>query len=492
MIKEYNQKDTIVALATFPAASALGVIKISGKKSIAILTKIFLPKKKKDMRKVRTFTLHYGYIVERSKIQNPRSQINPKSKIPNEKIRYTIYDIRHTNIIDEVLVSVMRVPHSYTCEDVVEISSHGGTLLLNKIIELILSCGARMALPGEFTYRALVNGRIDFFQAEGIRHLVSAKSEEELSLAVRQLCGKTTDNNILEIRQALKEILVLTESYISFPQDQGALDFSQVKEKLRKVNQDLKSLLENVSQAKRVAEGFRCVICGRANVGKSTIFNRLLREEKVIVSRYPGTTRDVIEETLSLGGVTLKILDTAGILDAKDLITKKAIDKTNQAFSQADLVILVLDGARKLTRDDLTLIARTKDKNVLIVINKSDLKQKVDLSRLKKIVPGKAQVKISAARDKNILALEKAVLKILPKSEVKRENVLFLNQYQQQVLSKVEGNLKEAIEFLQNGYTIDFVHSSLEQAVLEFGKISGQVLSEEVLESVFSQFCIGK
>jgi len=276
-LKNYNTGETIAAIATFPSKSALGVIKISGKKSIRIIHRIFVTKNKKDIRKAKTYTLHYGWIVDRKKSSGQK-------------------------ITDEVLVSVMRAPHSYTCEDVVEISSHGGIIALNEILNLILRCGARLAQPGEFTYRAFLNGRIDLLQAEGIRNIVEAKTDKALQAAVSQLKGDSF-NRFKKIKEAIKSVFLLTEADINFPEDDTAAESSRIKDKIKKINAEMKSILEADKKSKIAKDGLRCVICGKANAGKSTLFNCLLQEERVIVSEIPGTTRDAVEETINVRGV---------------------------------------------------------------------------------------------------------------------------------------------------------------------------------------------
>ena len=461
-IKDYNTKDTIAAIATFPAKSALGVIKISGKKSLPIISKIFMPQKKKDIKKVKTYTLHYGWIAQNGK---------------------------KSEVVDEVVVSVMRSPSSYTKEDVVEISSHGGTLVLSKILERVLSQGARLALPGEFTYRAVVGGRIDLLQAESIRDIVEAKSEEGLQLAMRQLKGENS-KRIDKLKEKLKNLFIETEALISFPEDDVNIPLGKIKKELKEIAKSVSGFLAGSQEAKVLREGLKCVICGKTNAGKSTLFNRLLKEERVIVSRYVGTTRDVVEETINIRGVPLRIYDTAGILEPKDLVARKAIEKSAKTFSEADLVILVLDGSKRLGKDDYFLLDKIKDKNAIFIINKSDLTQKIQLDKLSSFLGPK--VKMSALRNKGLKELEEAVFKSVYKTGVSREDVIFLNQYQRQTLSAVEKSILGAYQYMEKGYTIDFINFALKESLDNLAKLSGQVLADEVLHSIFSNFCIGK
>ena len=476
-IKDYNTKDTIAAIATYPASSALGVIKISGKRAFPIISKIFSSQKKKDIKKAKTHTLHYGWI--RNGIKGSSSK-GPGARVQGQG---------GNGVLDEVLVSIMRSPFSYTREDVVEISSHGGTLVLNKILERILDEGARLALPGEFSYRAVKEGRIDLLQAESIRDIVEAKSEEGLKAAIRQLKGEKS-KEIDRLKERLKELFVKTEALINFPEDEVDISLGQIKSELKIIKDNIDGILAASEEAKILREGLKCVICGKTNAGKSTLFNRLLKEERVIVSRYPGTTRDVIEETINIRGVPLRIYDTAGILEPKDLVTRKAVEKSAKAFSEADLVILVLDGSKTLGKDDYFLLEKIKDKNAIFIINKSDLTQKIQLDKLASFSVSK--IKISALCDKGLKKLEEAVFKIVYKKGIKREDAIFLSQYQKQSLEAARKSILAAYQYMEKGYTVDFINFSLKESLDNLAKLSGKVLADEVLHDIFSNFCIGK
>lgn len=461
--KNYNLKDTIAAIATFPSRSALGVIKISGKKALPVISRVFAAKRKKDLRKVPTYTLHYGWIIE------------PRAK--------------KKRIIDEVLVSVMRAPHSYTCEDVIEISSHGGVMAVNKILEIILKQGCRLAFPGEFTYRALMNGRIDLLQAESVSSVVSARSEEGLKLASAQLFGEA-GKKIEELKEEIKGLFVQTEAWINFPEDEINADVKSFSAQVSDIEKKVERFLSGSDEARILKEGLKCVICGRTNAGKSTLFNRLLRQDRVIVSEHAGTTRDVIEETINIKGVPLRIFDTAGILEPKDLITKKALEKSAHMFDQADLVIVVFDGSRSLGRDDYFFLKKVKDKNTIFVINKTDLRQKIEIKKITSDT--RHLVQLSCATHKGLKDLEDAIFHTVYQQGVHREDMIFLNQYQQQELREVKKNLVQAKEYLDKKYSIDFVNFSLKSSLESIGRLTGEVFSREILESIFSQFCIGK
>ncbi|RKY33677.1 MAG: tRNA uridine-5-carboxymethylaminomethyl(34) synthesis GTPase MnmE [Candidatus Omnitrophota bacterium] len=469
LLKEYNLNDTIAAVATYPAKSALGVIKISGKKALEIVSKIFIPKGKKDIKKVATYTLHYGWVIEK---------------------RLRSGESKREKVLDEVLVSVMRAPYSYTREDVVEISSHGGILVLNRILELVLKKGARLANPGEFSYRAFINGRIDLVQAQSILDIVEAKTEQGLLTATTHLSGKVS-KKIEEIGEKLKNIFSQIEASIQFPEEEIEIPFDEIKRSIRKLKKELEELVKASQEGQLIKEGVKCVICGRANVGKSTLFNRLLQEERVIVTELPGTTRDVIEESINIKGLPLKIADTAGILEPKDLIDKVALEKSLKKIAEADLVLLLLDYSQPLSREDYLLLDKIKDKNVILVINKIDLKKGLDLNEVKKF--NKPNIKLSALKGEGFSDLEKIIFKnILGRATFSSSDLVFLAQKQKELLSQAFFNLSQSINYCEQGYSLDFVGLLLKEALDNLAKLTGKVVEEEVLREIFSRFCIGK
>lgn len=470
-LKDYNLADTIAAPATYPGRSALGVVKISGKQALAIAAKIFVPKRKKNIKKVKSHTLHYGWIAQRT----------------GKKLSTNNYEL--PTIIDEVLVSVMRGPASYTREDVVEISSHGGAGVINKIMEEVLGAGARLALPGEFTYRAVIKGRIDLLQAQAVLSIVEAQSEEGLSWAAVQLKGDVSQK-IREIREQLKGVFAQVEAFINFPEDEVVIAREPVEETLADLGNKLERLLEGSNQARLLKEGARCVICGKANVGKSTLFNRLLKQERVIVSRMPGTTRDVIEETINIKGLLLRLYDTAGLTETKDFVMAQAVEHTMRRINEADLVIFVLDSSRPLDKDDIFLLEKIKDKTAVLVINKIDRPRKLKLGGIPEFRGCK--VRYSALKNIGLIDLENAIYNSVCAKGLDSRDIVFLNQFQRQVLENSRNGILAAQKFLEEGYTIDFANLALAQAQDDLGKLSGEVLCDEILENIFSNFCIGK
>lgn len=468
-LRDYQVSDTIAAPATSPSKSALGVIKISGKKALAILDKVFLPKTAKDMRRQKSFTLHYGWIVK-----------TPKSKTQS---------LKSGEVVDEVLVSIMKAPRSYTTEDIVEISFHGGVAVLEQILALVLKKGARLAKPGEFTWRALINGRIDLLQAESILRLVEAKTPEAVFLSSKQLQGSGAEK-IYKIKEELKNLFVSLESAINFPEEETNLLQVDIKKTIRQTVNDVSKLRKGQKEAGVFSQGLRCVICGRANSGKSTLFNRLLDQERAIVSKTPGTTRDVIEETLNVKGVPVKVYDTAGILEPKDFVTKKALAKTSQAFDQADLVILLFDGSKKINKDDKFFLRKTKGKNTILVVNKKDLPQKASFNG--EIQKNHKLVEISALKDRDLDKFKRVVYQSIYSKDFKQKDLVFLSQYQKKELDILANELNKVLNYLEQGFTLDFINFSLKNCLDSIGKITGEVYSEEILESIFSNFCIGK
>jgi len=459
-LKDYDLEDTIAAIATYPAKSALGVIKISGKEALRIVTKIFRPARKKDMKKVKTFTLHYGWIVD-----------------PLDK-----------KVVDEVLVSVMRKPFSYTREDVVEISSHGGILVLDKILKLVLREGARLAKPGEFSWRAFINGRVDLLQVQSILNIVEASTEKALFSAAEQLKGDVS-SFLRRLKERVKNVYIHTQAIIDFPEEEIEVEESWIKKEIERIKEDIEKMEKASSWGQILKEGIICVICGKANVGKSTLFNSLIEKEKALVTKIAGTTRDAVEESINIGGIHLHLYDIAGIMRSKSLIERKAIEKSFQKLEEADIVIFIFDYSRQLSKDDYLLLEKVKNKKVIYVINKIDLKRKIDLKKIRHLTP---QIKLSALRKVGLDKLKKEIISLVSKEGLEKENAIFLTHWQREILKKIKENLRKTLFYLDKKYTIDFVNLSLKEIIEDLDKIMGVSLEKEILEPLFSQFCIGK
>ncbi len=456
-LKDYVLSDTIAAPATFSAPAALAVIRISGKNALGVAGKIFFPVGKKNLRKVPSHTLHYGTIRAKG-----------------------------GRVVDRVLAGVMRAPRTYTGEDVVEISGHGGVLVADEVLRCALAAGARLARPGEFTYRAFVHGRLTLAQAQGVNEIVAARSEAGLRVALDELGGKK-DRRWDEVKDRLKALRVRSEACLSFPDDTAAISPARLTATLSALILDLIRLKSGAAAARIFKDGLRCVIAGSANVGKSTLFNRLLDEERVITSPVAGTTRDVVEETIIVGGVPLRIFDTAGIIDTADVVTRKAVEKSRAALGAADLVILVVDGSRALRAPDRRLMAQLEGKPVITVINKGDLAQKIDTGYFKG-----ACVRLSALRNTGLPRLASAVRRYVNGRGVDRRDLLSLNRYQEDLLAQTLAALVEARALALAKHSFDLVHTAIETAHEAFSRLSAACPGTEILESIFSDFCIGK
>ncbi|MCM8799622.1 MAG: tRNA uridine-5-carboxymethylaminomethyl(34) synthesis GTPase MnmE [Candidatus Omnitrophica bacterium] len=458
-------EDTIAAISTPLGKSGIGIVRISGKSALKIADRIFLSKDRKKPSSFKTYTTHYGWIVE--DIDKPDS------------------------FVDEVILTVMRAPRSYTKEDTVEINCHGGILPLKKTLELVLKNGARLAEPGEFTKRAFLNGRIDLNQAEAVLEVIEAKTELALKAGIKQLKGEFS-YRIKNIRKAILDILVKLEANIDFSEEEiGKVNLEEIRNNLEKLISDLAKLLRDAKDAKIFREGLKIVICGRANVGKSSLLNALLREERCIVTPIPGTTRDTIEEIIDIRGLPVRIVDTAGILEPNDLIEKKALQRTKRAILEANLIILVFDGSERLKREDLFLIGKLKRKPILAVINKIDLPQKIEKDKLSKYF--NCLVEISAKKLKNIDRLEEKIVQFVYEGKTSDQEPIFIPRIRHiQVLKKILYFIKQAFISIKNKFSLEYITEDLKVALKFLDELLGKNFSEELLERIFTEFCIGK
>ena len=439
-------QDTIAAIATGDTMSAISVIRISGEDALAIAGKLM----KRDFSDVRGYTLKYG----------------------------TIYDKEEP--ADEVLVSFFRAPRSYTGEDIVEINCHGGVYLTRKILRLVYGAGARPARPGEFTQRAFLNGKMDLSQAEGINDLIFARDEVNARSALHSLKGSVRD--ILEpLREELVQIIANIEVNIDYPEyeDVHVLTEQEIMPAVRKWQSDLHSLIQQAQDAVFIREGIDTVILGRPNVGKSSLLNALLEEDKAIVTDIAGTTRDIVEGTIRLDGVTLNLIDTAGIHETDDIVEKIGIERSLQALEKAELAIVVLDGSMELTDSDKDLLERTKDKTRIIVYNKKDLKEIPDA------------VSISAA-NKDVDALRKKILEIYDTQIIHARQDTLNNERQIGLALQAEEAMQDAQNALEEGMELDLVTIDLQRCYDALMEITGEYTKEGLLDEIFSRFCLGK
>lgn len=453
--------DTIAAISTPVGEGGIGIVRLSGKGALGIADKIFISASGRKPSSFKTYTTHYGLVAEEG------------------------------HVIDEVILTVMLAPKSYTREDTVEINCHGGIVALRSILQLTLKYGARLASPGEFTRRAFLNGRIDLAQAEAVIDIIRAKTDSALRISTGQLRGSVS-RQINQIRSMLLDLLVFIEADIDFPgEDTNDAGVSDIKSRVKVVLVKLRGLISGFSEGKIIREGIRAVICGKPNAGKSSLLNALLRQERAIVTSCPGTTRDIIEEVMDIKGIPVRIADTAGILEPRDLIEHKAVRRAHSYINSADIIILLFDGSKPLGKDDLRLIKKLKSRAVVAVINKIDIRQKIDKARIKKSF-GRV-VEVSAKKSKNINLLEDAIADLVYKGRVvSGEHVLVTSQRHAQLLKKAEKNIEEALISLDNKVPGEFIAYEIKEASGLLDEILGKGLSEDLLDRIFNNFCIGK
>ena len=447
-------EDTIAAIATSLGVGAISIIRVSGSESIKIVNSIF---KGKDLTSQLTHTITYGHIVEDGKI------------------------------IDEVLVSIMRAPKSFTTEDTVEINCHGGISTTNKVLELLLNNGCRLAEPGEFTKRAFLNGRIDLIEAEGVMDLINSKTEKARNLAINQLSG-TSSELIKELRKEIVEILANIEVNIDYPEydDITVLSTQIIKPQITNIIKKLKEIINHSENTKIIKEGIDVLILGRPNVGKSSLLNRLLEEDKAIVTDIEGTTRDIVEGKINLDGIILNIIDTAGIRQTEDVVEKIGVEKSLSLIDKADLVLFLLNNNEDITSEDKKIIEQLKNKNHIIVINKCDLTKKLNLS-------DNTCVYISAKENIGIDELKNKIKELYNLEKIETEDLSYLSSARSiSLLKQAMKSLKSADKGIDDNYPIDMVEIDIKDSWNILGEIIGETYEEELIDQLFSQFCLGK
>ncbi len=466
MIKESN-RDTIVAISTPPGEGGIGVVRLSGREAISVADKIFIAKNGGKIKDQKSFTVRYGRVVS---FHEP------------------------SRMIDEALLLVMRAPKSYTCEDMVEISVHGGAGVLEAVVESAVRAGARMAGAGEFTKRAFLNGRLDLLQAEAVLDLIQAKTELTRRSAASQLEGALTAK-VRAVQGQLVEILSHLEAAIDFPEEGIQPEpLSAVQNRLREISEELKELLAASQTGILAKRGLKVVIAGRPNVGKSSLMNGLTHSPRVIVTPYPGTTRDVVEETIQLRGFPVHLSDTAGIQDTDHPIEKEGIERSKKALEQADLVLFVLDGSRPLSTEDRALFEILPEKTKRIfVINKSDLVKKINEVDLKTLFPNMSVVETSCVREKGLESLEEEIFRSITGGvQLTGEQIMISSLRQKDLLEKTLESVNGAREACQSGLSAEFCAADIRAALENLGGLVGDVAADDVLEVLFSRFCIGK
>ncbi|MEI8175481.1 MAG: tRNA uridine-5-carboxymethylaminomethyl(34) synthesis GTPase MnmE [Candidatus Omnitrophota bacterium] len=467
--------DTIAAIATPVGEGGIGIVRISGAQALSIAGAIFVPKAPGLLTEYATHTTHYGWIVSDPIVAG----IKPPA-----------------GLVDEVLLTLMKAPGTYTREDVIEINCHGGPVPLERILELALKAGARMAEPGEFTRRAFQNGRIDLAQAEAVLDIIRARTERGLSVALLQLEGKLSET-VAGLRRQLIDIKVRLESTIDFPDEATAHRPSgETGRALAALQADLERSIISFASGRIIRDGVTCVICGRPNVGKSSLMNAVLGEERVIVSPLPGTTRDAVSERLRIDGILVTLADTAGIAGTDNSIEKEGIVRSKLWLEKADLVLMVLDATTAFLPEDRAIVDAIRGKEVIFVVNKTDVaSQRYACGEAIRAYLGRsaALVEVSALRLSNIDRLREAIGAALVTGKISPfDEVVLTNARHKDSFLKTRGFVDEAAASLGNGQPEEIVALSIDAAIRALGEVTGETVSQEVLDSIFSQFCIGK
>ncbi|MQS90304.1 tRNA uridine-5-carboxymethylaminomethyl(34) synthesis GTPase MnmE [Companilactobacillus mishanensis] len=457
-----TEYDTIAAISTPPGEGGISIVRVSGDQALSIVKKVF---KGKDLAKVASHTINYGHIV----------------------------DPQTGDLVDEVMVSVMLAPKTFTREDVIEVNTHGGIVPTNKVLQLIIGAGARMAEPGEFTKRAFLNGRIDLTQSESVMDLIRAKTDKAMQVAVNQLDGNLT-HLIGDLRQEILDVLAQVEVNIDYPEyDTEQMTTKMLLEKAQTVSTKIDELLKTADSGEILQHGLATAIIGKPNVGKSSLLNRLLDEEKAIVTDVAGTTRDVVEQYVNIDGVPLKLIDTAGVRETNDKVEKIGVERSKQAISSADLIILVLDASRELEEDDIQLLDATQDKRRIIIFNKNDLIPVIHPLDVKQLKDDDIILLTSAIQNDGIEQIKQTIGKIFNAGiEDSSSNVIITSARQAGLLRQAKQSLEDVISGIESGMPVDLVQIDMTACWDTLGEITGESYPDELITQLFSQFCLGK
>lgn len=448
-------EDTICAISTSLSIGAISIIRVSGPKAILFVNSIFSG----NLKNAKSHTIHYGHIVYKNEI------------------------------IDEVLVTIMKKPKTYTMEDIVEINLHGGIATTNKVLEILLEVGCRLAEPGEFTKRAFLNGRIDLIESEAINELINAKTESKRKLCLNQIGGNLT-KIINNIRERLVKLMANIEVNIDYPEYEDNLIITEkiLYEQLNIIIEEINNLKKNAKFGKIISSGINVAIIGKPNVGKSSILNHLLDEEKAIVTDIAGTTRDIVEGSISLNGIELKLIDTAGIHETSDYVEKIGVSKSISQINNADLIILVLDGSNKLTKEDKNLLDMISLKKYIIFINKIDLNNNIDINKQKynNIVYGNT-IDIDG-----LDGLKNKIIELFELNEINKDMTYLSNARQISLINKASESITKALDSLKNNIPIDMISIDLKNCYDYLGNIIGKTYNEDIINQLFKDFCVGK
>ncbi|WP_173918080.1 tRNA uridine-5-carboxymethylaminomethyl(34) synthesis GTPase MnmE [Halobacillus sp. Marseille-Q1614] len=457
------EMDTITAISTPMGEGAIAIVRLSGPEAVEIAASLF---RGKDLNQAASHTMHYGKLID------------PDSG----------------EVAEEVMVSVMRAPKTFTREDVVEINCHGGLVSVNRVLEIVLASGARLAEPGEFTKRAFMNGRIDLSQAEAVMDLIRAKTDRAMSVALKQMDGRLS-HLIQELRQKLLETLAHVEVNIDYPEydDVEEMSNEMMREKTREVHTEIEKLLETARQGKILREGLGTAIIGRPNVGKSSLMNALVHENKAIVTEIPGTTRDVIEEYVNVRGVPIRLIDTAGIRETEDIVERIGVERSRQVLKEADLILLVLNYGDELTDEDRKLFEAVNDMNIIVIVNKMDLDQKLDLEEVKRLAGDHPVISTALIREEGIDQLENAIADTFFEGDLDTGDMTYVSNVRHvQLLKQAKQALEDAQEGMEMGVPIDVVQIDVTRTWELLGEIIGDAVHESLIDQLFAQFCLGK
>ena len=453
---------TIVAISTAPGVGGIGIVRMSGEECFDIIEKIFVPKNKYKKENIKGYSIKYGNIVD-----------------------------ENGEVVDEVLVSFFKAPKSYTTENMVEISSHGGIVIMNKILDICIRNGAEIAEPGEFTKRAFLNGRMDLSQAEAVIDVINSKTDKEAQVSIEQLKGNLSEKISL-VRSNILNVMSDIEATIDYPEyDIEEVTNSRIRGVLEDVDKVLTELEKSFYNGKILRDGIKTAIIGRPNAGKSSLLNVILNEDRAIVTDIEGTTRDTIEEFVSLEGVPLKIIDTAGIRNAQDEVEKIGVDKAVEISQNSDIIIAIFDVSRELNDEDHKILELVKDKNAIIVLNKIDKEIKANINEFNGL--DKPTIKISTVTKEGINSLYDEIKKMFNLENIASNGELIVsNQRHKSAIINARKNLDEAMKAIDNNMPIDIISGNIREILVELGKITGETVTEDVINEIFSKFCLGK
>lgn len=458
--------DTIAAISTPMGEGAIAIVRLSGNDAFNIAEKVFESPGGKKLKEVKSHTIHYGHIID------------PKTE----------------EVAEEVMVSLMRGPKTFTKEDIIEINCHGGIVSVKRVLQIVLNQGARLAEPGEFTKRAFLNGRIDLSQAEAVMDLIRAKTDRAMNVALGQMEGRLS-KLIRSLRQEILETLAHVEVNIDYPEydDVEEMTHKILLEKASYVRQEIQKLLQTSEQGKILREGLSTVIVGRPNVGKSSLLNSLVQENKAIVTDIPGTTRDVIEEYVNVRGVPLRLLDTAGIRETEDIVERIGVEKSRKVLKEADLILLVLNYSEVFSKEDEQLFKAVEGMDVIVIVNKTDLPQKIDMATVREISKEHRLVETSLLEEKGIEELEEAIAALFFEGNIEARDMTYVSNTRHiALLNQALHTIEEAINGVEIGTPIDIIQIDLTRTWELLGEIIGESVHESLIDQLFSQFCLGK